>query len=475
MNELRRRRGQRTTRTFAAVMAGILGVLPTDAPGDELADLRARVEVLERLVTQLQGRLQPHDAVAAPRDENAAAAADRSEGFEVRTSDGASTVRLRGLLHFDARYYADDVTSATSDAWVLRRARPILQASLGNFGEVGFTPEFGGGGSTILDAFLSVRVSPWLRLTAGKFKVPVGLERIMSAADLRFIERGLPTALVPNRDLGLQLHGELAEGVFGYSVGYFNGVNDGGSSEGNVPTPDAENDTSGDWAARFFVQPFRNQRRSALQGLGLGFGATYVNTTGNPTVSLLSAFRTPGQQTFFEYRDGVFADGERLRLAPQLYYYLGPLGILGEVVEVSQDVSRDDPTAGARSEDLRSRAWQLQFAWFVTGEDEKFKGAVEPIAPFSLDGRAWGALEIVARYHELDIDNDAFDSAANSFADPAVAASRASAIGIGINWYLNEYYKLSLNYDRTWFDGGAPNRAERADEEFLSGRFAVTF
>ena len=40
-------------------------------------------------------------------------------------------------------------------------------------------------------------------LTAGKFKVPVGLERLESATDIRFIERGFPTSLVPNRDLGV--------------------------------------------------------------------------------------------------------------------------------------------------------------------------------------------------------------------------------------------------------------------------------
>ena len=69
-------------------------------------------------------------------------------------------------------------------------------------------------------------------LTAGKFKVPVGLERLQSATDIRFIERAFPTSLVPNRDLGLSFGGDAAGGVVNYSFGYFNGVSD--ALEGNV-------------------------------------------------------------------------------------------------------------------------------------------------------------------------------------------------------------------------------------------------
>ena len=66
------------------------------------------------------------------------------------------------------------------------------------------------------------------------------------------------------------------------------------------------------------------------------------------TQPLLPSFRTPGQSTFFRFRAfgttataaGTIADGERTRIAPQLYYYVGSLGLLGEYTEVSQDVSR---------------------------------------------------------------------------------------------------------------------------------------
>jgi phosphate-selective porin OprO/OprP len=271
-----------------------------------------------------------------------------------------------------------------------------------------------------------------------------------------------------------------------YSFGYFNGVSDGGSSDGNAPTPDAETDTNGDWAARVFFQPFVNSDNFALRKLGFGVAGTFVDSTGSTAATLLPSYRTPGQQTFFSYRgttaasgatpavNGTFADGDRVRWTPQAYYSIGSFGVLGEYVTVSQDVTRATPTAGLRSATLDHTAWHVQLAWFATGEDEQFRGFT-PGSVFSLENKTWGAWELVARYHELDIDDAAFVGGTNSFANPESAASRASAWGVGVNWHLNQNCKWSLNYDVTSFEGGAAAGADRPDEKALFTRFALQF
>lgn len=506
------RRSPRLVLSVAAVLALAANV----AHGDELSDLRQRIDAQEQQIKALEQKLEQRDVAAGAatdagqlesqqqqikvlerklelNDEAAKAAATSTpvvkagpKGFSFQSADGANVVKLRGTLHFDGRRYFDDITPATADTWTFRRIRPTLEGTLNGIYDFRFTPDFAGGRTIILDAFLAARLKPWATITAGKFKVPVGLERLVSAADLRFIERGLPTSLVPNRDLGIQLGGDFAGGVVNYSIGYFNGVNDGTSSDANTPTADTENDTQGDWAGRVFFQPFLNSDNFALRGLGFGVAGTYVDSTGSTTTSLLPGYRTPGQQSFFSYRsttaaagttpavNGTFADGERLRISPQAYYYLGSFGLLGEYAQVSQDVTRVTPTAGTRSASLDNTAWQVQFAWFLTGEDEAFKGFT-PNSIFSLDNHTWGAFELVARYHELDIDDDAFIGGADSFANPATAASKASAWGVGVNWYLNQNYKWSLNYDVTRFDGGAAAGADRPDEKALFTRFALGF
>jgi phosphate-selective porin OprO/OprP len=443
------------------------------ADADEVTLLRERMDEQEHKIKVLERKLELEEEATKS---GAATAKAGPKGFSFGTPDSANAVKLRGVLHFDGRRYFDDVTPSTADTFILRRVRPTLEGTLDGIFDFRFTPDFAGGRTIILDAFVAARLAPWATVTAGKFKVPVGLERIVSATDLRFIERGLPTSLLPNRDLGVQLSGHLADGAASYSIGYFNGVSDGGSADANG---DIENDTSGDWAARIFFTPFHSSDHYALRGLGFGIAGTYVDSTGSTTTTLLPGYRTPGQQPFFSYRgtsgavQGTFADGERIRVTPQAYYTNGSFLALGEYAQVSQDVTRVTPTSGTRSDTLDHSAWQVQFAWFATGEEQAIRG-FKPNTVFSPKDGTWGAWELVARYHELDIDDDTFDAGADSFANPTTAASKASAWGVGVNWYLNQNYKWSLNYDVTSFEGGAI-AGDREDEKALFTRFAVGF
>jgi phosphate-selective porin OprO/OprP len=359
--------------------------------------------------------------------------------------------------------------------------RPIFEGTFGGLFDFRFMPDFASGKAVVVDAYAIARFAPAFALQVGKFKVPVGLERLQSATDIRFIERGFPTSLLPNRDLGAALGGDLAGGVVNWSVGYFNGVTDGNSSDNGTPA-DAETDSSGDWSARLFVQPFLNSDNIGLRSFGIGIGATYVDVAGASATPQLAAYRTPGQQSFFGYRgntaasgtasNATYADGRRLRITPQLYYYRGRFGLLGEYVQVQQDVSR---LAGGttRSDRLRNSAWQAQFSWFLTGEAESFRG-FSPDSTYHVGGPGWGALEVVARVQQLDVDNDAFAGGAGSFANPASAASRARSWGVGVNWYPHNSVKFSVNYDRTAFEGGAAG-GNRPAEQAVFSRFAINF
>jgi phosphate-selective porin OprO and OprP len=440
----------------------------------EIDEQKQRLLVLERKL-ELQQEAATTATAATPR---ITASASR---FQIGSADGTNFVRLRGTLHADARTYGGESVPETADTFILRRVRPTFEGTFGNIFDFKFMPDFASGRSVIVDAYIAARFNPAAVLTVGKFKPPVGLERLQSSADLRFIERGLPTNLVPNRDLGVQFSGEVGGGTVAYQVGYFNGVNDGQSSD-NLTTPDVEVDTAGDYAARVFFQPFVNSDNFNLRGLGFGVGSTWIDVDGSAVNTALSAYRSPGQQSVFSYRantatgttpnNATFADGQRLRLAPQLYYYRGSFGLLGEYTTVEQDVTRVIGTT-VRSDTLTHAAWQAQFSWFVTGEEETFRGFT-PGSTYQVGKSGWGALELVARYHELDIDDDSFAGGANSFANPLTAVTKASAYGVGVNWYPWNTVKLSLNYENTSFEGGAAT-GDRADEKALLSRFAVNF
>jgi phosphate-selective porin OprO/OprP len=385
-----------------------------------------------------------------------------SDGVTLRAADGSFQLRLRGYVQDDGRMY-QGVQHAGTSTFLMRRVRPIFEATALKRYTLRFMPDFGNGQTVVYDAYIDAAFLPQLGLRFGKFKPPVGLERLQSATNLMFVERGLPTSLVPNRDIGVQLQGALGEGTLTYAIGAFNGVNDGSLADG-----DSDNDK--EMAARLFVQPFLASESDALRGLGFGMAATRGAVHGTLTTASLPSYSSPGQLAFFRYRsDGkatgtAIASGEHVRLSPQGWYYVGPLGVLGEYVESRQAVILNTSSAT-----LRNRAWQVAASYAVTGEDANAKG-IRPRTTFDPSKGSWGALELTARVHELRVDDAAFPI----YADSTVSARSARAWAAGLNWYLNPNVKLVLDYERTRFAGGAKT-GDRAPERALFSRIQFAF
>ena len=70
----------------------------------------------------------------------------------------------------------------------------------------------------------------------------------------------------------------------------------------------------------------------------------------------------------------------------------------------------------------------------------------------------------MARYGELDIDDAAFPT----FASPTSSTTKAKALGVGLNWHLNEQIKVVVNYEHTTFDGGAALGDRESENFFVS-------
>jgi phosphate-selective porin OprO/OprP len=382
------------------------------------------------------------------------------EGFSWKSAEGDFVLRLRGYFQLDTRSFSEE-TPAGTDNFLVRRARPILEGTVFKIFDFRVMPDFGQGTSVLFDGYLEARLSPALRLRAGKFKPPVGLERLQSATDILFPERAQPTNLVPNRDVGVQLSGDLADARVQYAVGVFNGVADGGNG-------DLDNNDDKDVAARVFFQPFV-RAKNAASGLGFGVSGSSGDQAGTVTAPNLPAFRTAGQVTFFSYRSDAtaagttVAAGTRRRLSPQATFYLGPFGLQGEYVSSKQEVRR-----GADRAELTNTAWQAATTW-VIGGSASYRG-VTPKKPFSGFRTGPGAFELVARYSRLEVDRDAFPV----FANPSSAARTASAWALGVNWWANRNVRLMTSYEMTTFEGGAAEGG-RPDERVLFTRFQISF
>jgi phosphate-selective porin OprO/OprP len=388
-----------------------------------------------------------------------------AEGFGIRSADGAFRLRLRALVQEDGRFFSGDDERPLNDTFVLRRARPIVEGTLWKIVDFKLMPDYGLGSSVLQDAYLEVKFSSAIRLRAGKAKVPVGLEALLEDASLPFVERGLPSNLAPVRDVGVQLTGEPLGGRLVVAVGVFNGVPDGASGDG-------DNSDDKDFAARLVLRPFQCPAGEppAPVGLALGVGASVGDQGGTVSAPNLPSYRSPSLQSVFSYRsDGteagtVVADGQRVRLAPQMWLYAGPWLMLAEWTESRQEVRRD-----AGSAELTHRAWQVAGSWAITGENVTERGFT-PRRPFDSAAKGWGGLLLSIRYGELDVDDDSFPL----FSDPARSVERIADAGASLGWSLNRAVKLVVDFQHTTFEGGGP-AGDRETERALLTRIQLNF
>jgi phosphate-selective porin OprO/OprP len=265
---------------------------------------------------------------------------------------------------------------------------------------------------------------------------------------------------VPNRDLGVQVLGDISGGIVSYLAGVMNGVADGASA-------DAETNDSKDVSGRLVIRPFnRLAATSPARGLAVGIAGSRGRASGTAG---LPAFRTQTlQQPYFSYISGTtpaVADGVRTRYSPSVSYFRGPFGGWAEFIHSKGPVRRGDTV-----EDIAHEAWQVAGAWVLTGEAATDSGAgVRPRNNFDFGNGHWGAFQIAARYHTLEVDQNAVTLGLAT----AGSSRKAQAWTVGLRWYATGNLSYTLNFERMVFDGDADG-ARRAENE-LAFRTQLSF
>jgi phosphate-selective porin OprO and OprP len=372
--------------------------------------------------------------------------------LQIASADGQNKLEFHALLDADGRFFLTD--KGGIGTFLVRRARPSIDAKLFRYFELTIVPEFAGSRFTILEGFGNVHLWDALQLRVGKGKPPVGLERLQSSRDTMFPETALPTLLVPNRDVGAQLHGKVADGAFEWAFGVYNGVPNG--QIGETDTNDSK-----DVEARVFVHPFKPTDIDALKGLGLGVAGTIGNEQGP-----VGPYVTSGGATFFAYGSTVNGLGKRTLVTPQAYYYGGPVGAMFEVVRVRDHYATPTGATGT----VGTTAWALQAA-FVLGGKETWKG-VKVDAPLDPEKGGFGAFELGARYGALRVGDVAFK---RGFASRNNSAQLATQWGLVGSWHFADGNHLRVSYERTNYRGGAAGGEDKKPELLLLTRLQAAF
>jgi phosphate-selective porin OprO/OprP len=250
-------------KALESTLASLKAATPAPAPVATSAtpqNVDARVRVIER-------RLEVNAEEAAATRAKVPAVSVGEKGLAVTSPDGNYELKLRGYIQTDARFFLDDESQSNADSFLIRRVRPIFEGTVAKQFYYRVMPDFAGASVTLQDAYAEWRQYPFAKVAVGKMKEPVGLERLASGSELPFVERGITNNLVPNRDVGLQVSGELLDGKLSYQTGVFDGDPDGE----NVAALDSSDDK--DFAGRLMVQPFLDAY-GPLQGLGFGISGT---------------------------------------------------------------------------------------------------------------------------------------------------------------------------------------------------------
>jgi phosphate-selective porin OprO/OprP len=421
---------------------------------EKIQKLEQKIDALEQRIQTDESKKKTQDEASADKSKNGAAVSADISGFKIQSADGNYLLKIGADLQVDNRSFLGDGSSALPDTVLLRRARPTFSGTIYKYVDYMFRPDFGLSQALIYDAYLELNYFQSARLRVGKFKPPVGLERLQTDDDTNFVERGLPTLLAPSRDIGYQLSGNLLQRRFYYAAGVFNGVPDNGMS-------DSAASDHRDFAGRVFLTPFQGANENPLSGLGFGVGAS----DGSDTGIALPAYKTFGQNAFITFASGVVAAGHRTRLAPQAYYYLRSFGLLSEYTRADEDFQK-----GVVRHNIAFRSWQVQASYILTGERKSFASPT-PKKSFDPRNHGWGAVELAARVGDFAAEQGVYNY---GLIDPTKSARRAHEWVAGANWYLNRLVRISLDYGQTSFQGGAVN-GNRPTEKVILTRFQINF
>lgn len=429
-----------------------------DSSKSKVNEIDQRLKILERLreidAENNKKKVDETPVVTAGKD-----------GFLLRAPDTSYQLRIRYEGHFDGRYFVNSDTFSTTrqPVFLVRRARPIIEAQLPGHFFFRIMADFGNGKLDIPDAYIENNLFSAVGARIGKFKSPFSLEVLQSTTANPFIELSLSSQLAPNRDIGGQLQGDIGNGLVSYAIGVFNGTADGTNIDGDWNRPK-------DLAGRIFVQPFPTF--PALKGLGIGGAFTYGDHSdprdpkkwsSTITPASVSGLKTAGQESFFKYRDTTYASGDETRLDLQGNYYVGPFGLTGEYINNKSFIKLKT------QKEITNTGWNVSVIYALTGEPNSFKG-LKPFRNFNPVKGQWGALELAARVSSVEVDNSIFPV----FADSTKQAKKAIDYTGGINWYLNRHIKILLDYTQTQFTGGA-KKGNAPDENLIAGRVQVVY
>ena len=424
-----------------------LSAQDSDGAARENQELRSRIDRLESLVEQLRpvAPTAPMfesgvSTISTTEDSSAAGLPVEHTSFSTwslpNNFDGPSsefpTARLTGFFQADMGWVSQSGLNQTAigdvqDGADFRRAR---LAATGNVAEnVGYMLEMDfafPGRPNFMDVWGEVRDLDVLQnVRFGQYRQPFGLDGLTSVKELTFLERSLPFAFLPFRQIGVMAHGASeAEDMTWWFSGFRAQTDAFGSNVG---------DNGGYGLATRLTGVVMDDGAGSIVHVG---GAYSLIDPSSDTVEYRNqpeffvSDSILGATPFFVDTLAIATDHVNL-FAGELAATSGAWHAQGEVIYAVVDRK-------AASTSIFSGA-SVQTGYILTGEHRPYdrkNGVLGRIVPHENFGSnsGCGAWEVAARWSHLDLN------------DGGINGGQLNDLTAGLNWYLNRNTKLQLNY-----------------------------
>ena len=423
----------------AALLCG-----PTLASADPA--LRELVEVLraegaisqqayEALKRTLEGEAEARAAPLAQATPAPVPDINTQGRFEIKSADGQSRFRLGGRIHFDGNWYTDTNDVDFGSGTQLRRAWLELEGQF--LGDWKYKLAYNladSGRDGFQDVLLDYTGFDDTTLRMGYFEEPLGMELLTNSNHLAFMERALPTELLPSRSLGVAVYRRYADQVTA-SLGVF--------GEGIEKLSDTDEDTAGldeGWAvaSRLTWAPVHTETR--VVHLGASASWRQANDLGGTQAGTPLRIRQRPEASVSSLR--LVDTGSLQEVDDLLVWGLeaawvgGPLSLQAEYMGL--DVRRDGGLA-----DASFSGYYLLGSWLLTGESRRYSfdtGRFSNPRVKSAVGRGGiGAWELAVRLSQLDLTD-------NLGGPGAVVGGEEQNLTLGANWYPNDNLRLMFNW-----------------------------
>ncbi len=383
------------------------------------------------------------------------------KGLRFKSENGNFKLKIGGRIMNDWGWFSEDndVKRAIGDqvdGTEFRRARMYTSGTI--YENIGFKAQydFAGGDVDFKDVYIELKKIPYLgHFRVGHFKEPFSLEELTSSKYITFMERSLNNVFSPSRNTGFMLYNHALDKRMTWAGGIFRNSDSFGDSEG-----DGSTEGNYSFSGRITGLPwYKDEGRKLIH---TGFSYTYQNAFENA----IDFDSTPETHLADDFVDtGSFAAEYSNRFNPELAIVYGPFSFQGEYSFVDVDLKR------SMDSDPDFSGFYGYFSYFLTGENRKYKrengvfSRVKPNKNFRWGReKGKGAIELAARYSELDLSDEGIDG------------GRLQDLTLGVNWYLNPNTRVMLNYVRANVDRLVNDiRLDDDNADLLSMRFQIDF